>query len=142
MTDAEIETFLDALPFVAGMGITFAGTDEEGGALLEAPLLPALSAPGPLFPASVVGAVGDVAAVCACLKALPSGWAAATLDFTLKMTSPAKGTRLRARGRVLRPGRTLSTAQADLWALVGPDDAGPPTHCGTLLATTRNYALR
>src|SRR5258705_751079 len=48
---------------------------------------------------------------------LPDGWAASTIDYTLKLLAPAVGEKLVARGRVVRSGRTLTVAAADVFAV-------------------------
>jgi hypothetical protein len=45
---------------------------------------------------------------------------------------------LRARGRVLHAGRTNSIGVGDVYAVAGDSEA----LCGTVLATTRNYAVK
>lgn len=95
---------------------------------------------GPLgaFPTAIVGAVGDMAAVSSCLSLLPLGWAAATLDFTGKMTGGARGDMLRAIGKVLQNGRTTSVASSEIYVVTG----GQPVLCGAVLATTRNFEIK
>ena len=90
-----------------------------------------------MFPASMVGTAGDVAAVSSCLSLLPKGWALATLDFTVKMTGIAKGEKLKAKGRVLQAGHTNSVGAADVYIVA----AGKEALCGTVLATTRNFKI-
>ncbi len=139
MTKAQtgIDAFLSRLPFVCEFGIAPILV-EPGRVIVEMRYQDRFSTPPGLFPASIVGAVGDVAAVSSCLTMVPAGHAVATLDFTIKMTNPARGERLRAEGRVLQHGRTISTAAADIWAGDGGDDL---IHCGGLLATARSFKL-
>jgi acyl-coenzyme A thioesterase PaaI-like protein len=82
---------------------------------IELPFDERFSGPKTLFPASIVGTAGDVAAVSSCLSLLPKGWALATLDFTVKMTGVAKGEKLKAKGRVLQAGHTNSVGAADIY---------------------------
>jgi acyl-coenzyme A thioesterase PaaI-like protein len=56
-------------------------------------------------------------------------------DYTLKLLAPAVGEKLIARGRVLKLGRTLSVAAADVFSVL----TGEETLCATALATIRNY---
>lgn len=58
-----------------------------------------------------------MAAACAGATMLPDGWAASTIDYTLKLFAPAVGEKLVARGRVVRSGRTLTVAAADVFAV-------------------------
>ena len=107
-----------------------------GNVTIELPFDERFSGPKTLFPASIVGTAGDVAAVSSCLSLLPKGWALATLDFTVKMTG-ANGEKLKAKGRVLQAGHTNSVGAADVYVLA----AGREVMCGTVLATTRNFKL-
>ena len=114
VTEPDVVSFLSALPFVREYAISIVSV-MPGEVTIDLPFDERFSGPPGQFPASMVGAAGDVAAVASCLSLLPKGWALATLDFTIKMTGVAKGDKLRARGRVLQAGRTNSvgeTAQA------------------------------
>ena len=133
----EIKAFAAALPFVREYGIDIVAV-ASGEVTIELPFEARFSGPVDQFPAALVGAAGDVAAVSSCLSVLPSGWALATLDFTVKMTGAAKGEKLRAKGRVLQAGRVNSVGAADVLAVTG----GKETLCGTVLATTRNFELK
>ena len=137
MTDtaglADVRAFLAQLPFVQEFRIGLV-SDLAGAVVVEMPFLERFSTPPRNYPASVVGLIGDVAAVSSCLSLLPAGWAAATLDFTVKMTGFAAGEKLVARGRVLQNGRTTSVGAADVFAVSGREES----LCGTVLATTRN----
>src|SRR3954466_5801604 len=133
----EIETFIATLAFVREYAIRVALTS-PGEVVIELPFDERFSGPPGQFPASMVGAAGDVAAVSSCLSLLPQGWAVATLDFTIKMTGVARGDKLRARGRVLQAGRTNSVGAADVYIV----SAEQETLCGTVLATTRNFQVK
>jgi uncharacterized protein (TIGR00369 family) len=88
-----------------------------------------------LFQAGPVGTLADMAAACAGATMLPRGWGASTVDYTIKLVAPAAGDELVARGRVVRSGRTLSVAAADVYAVRG----GTESLCATALATIRNF---
>ncbi|MFC4271068.1 PaaI family thioesterase [Sneathiella chungangensis] len=128
--------FLPSLPFVKTHGVRLLD-DSPGHIVIEAPFQEALSTPPDLFPASVVGTIGDIAAVSSCHSLLPKGWACATLDFTVKMTGQARGEKLIARGRVLQNGRTLSVGAADIYCISEEEEK----LCGTVIASTRNFRL-
>src|SRR3978361_97544 len=68
-----------------------------------------------VFQAGPIGTLADMAAACAGAPRLPEGWAASPVADTLKLLAPAVGDKLVARGRVLRSGRTLSVAAADVF---------------------------
>src|SRR5215467_13070776 len=111
--EAEVKSFVSALPFVQEFSITITSV-VPGAVTVELPFDERFSGPPGQFPASMVGTIGDVAAVSSCLSLLPRGWGVATIDFTVKMTGFAKGELLRARGRVLQNGRSVSVGAADI----------------------------
>jgi uncharacterized protein (TIGR00369 family) len=88
-----------------------------------------------VFQAGPIGTLADMAAACASVTLLPQGWSASTVDYTLKLLAPAMGEKLVARGRVVRFGRTLSVAAAEVSALRD----GVETLCATALTTVRNF---
>jgi acyl-coenzyme A thioesterase PaaI-like protein len=134
---ADLKAFLSTLAFTREYAIAIVAS-APGSVTIELPFAERFSGPVGLFPASMVGTAGDVAAVSSCLSLLPKGWALATLDFTVKMTAPAQGERLRARGRVLQNGRTNSVGAADVYVA----SAAGEILCGVVLATTRNFKIR
>jgi acyl-coenzyme A thioesterase PaaI-like protein len=99
VTEPDVVSLLSALPFVRQYAISIVSV-MPGEVTIDLPFDERFSGPPGQFPASMVGAAGDVAAVASCLSLLPKGWALATLDFTIIMTGVAKGDKLRARGRV------------------------------------------
>lgn len=134
---ADPRALLRLLPFARELGISIVSA-EPGTVVVEMPFAERFSTPPNHFPASIVGALGDVAAVSSCTSKLPNGWAGATLDYTVKMTAPAQGEKLLARGRVLQAGRTTSVGAADVFAVSGNREV----LCGTVLATARNFQLK
>src|SRR5271168_435716 len=137
LDESDVKSFLAALPFIREYAISVVSYS-PGEVTIELPFDERFSGPKTLFPASMVGAAGDVAAVSSCLSLLPPGWALATIDFTVKMTGIAKGQKLLARGRVLQAGRTNSVGAADVYVVAD----GSEFLCGTVLATTRNFQIK
>jgi acyl-coenzyme A thioesterase PaaI-like protein len=133
----EMERYLSQLAFIREHGIKVISA-AAGAVTVELPFNERFSGPPGHFPASLVGTIGDVAAVSSCLSLLPKGWGIATLDFTIKMTGPAKGKRLQARGRVLQNGRSISVGTADVFTVSGTENV----LCGIILASTRNFEIR
>jgi uncharacterized protein (TIGR00369 family) len=62
--------------------------------------------------AGAVAAIADYAA----LSLMPSGAGVLTTEFKINLVAPATGDRIVARGRVIKPGRTLTLAQAEVVA--------------------------
>jgi acyl-coenzyme A thioesterase PaaI-like protein len=137
LDENDVRSFLSGLAFIREFSINLVSV-ERGCVTLELPFAERFSGPPNLFPASMVGAAGDVAAVASCLTLMPRGWALATIDFTVKMTGVARGKVLRARGRVLQDGRTNSVGAADVYVI----SDGAERLCGSVLATTRNFKIK
>ena len=87
--------------------------------------------------ATAVFAIADFAAVSAAGTLLPEGWINATIDGTLKIVAPARGTHLVAHGRVVDAGRVLTVCAAEVYAVEG----NRQTLCATLLGTARNIDM-
>lgn len=121
------------LPFVKNHGIELVEV-AKGRAVARLPFNAAFATPPDLFPAAMVGMLGDIAAITACSAAGPPGAACSTLDFTVKMTAPARGSHLEAEGTALQAGATTAIGKADIFA-VSP--AGERRHCAVVLATGR-----
>jgi uncharacterized protein (TIGR00369 family) len=64
--------------------------------------------------AGAVSAIADSAAGYAGLTVMPAGAGVLTVEFKINLLAPAAGERLIARGRVVRAGRTIVVAQAEV----------------------------
>jgi uncharacterized protein (TIGR00369 family) len=71
--------------------------------------------------AGAVSAIADSAAGYAALTLMPAGRGVLTAEFKINLLAPATGDRLVARARVIKAGRTLTLAQADVVAETGGD---------------------
>ncbi|WP_062992725.1 PaaI family thioesterase [Nocardia anaemiae] len=90
------------------------------------------------FQGGVIGSLADFAGGSAAGTLLPVGWVNMTLDYTVKLLAPARGEHLVARGRVVKPGKAITVAAADVYGV----DQGIETLCATALVTMRNIDLR
>jgi uncharacterized protein (TIGR00369 family) len=127
-----------AMPMAQTLQLQFRRVD-AGHVELEVPISEAFCfRPGQLQ-ATAVFAAADFAAVAAAGTLLEPGWINATIDATLKIVGPARGTRLRARGRVVDAGRLLTVCAAEVYAVDANDNE---TLCATLLGTARNIEAR
>ncbi len=81
--------------------------------------------------AGLTFSIGDSAAGYAALSLMPEGAEVVTAEIKINLMAPARGHRLIAEGRVLRPGRRLMTVAADVWA----DTDGTLVHIATLTGT-------
>ncbi|MDX6484595.1 MAG: hypothetical protein QOE95_2366 [Gaiellaceae bacterium] len=126
--------FLMEMPIAKHLGFSVTGI---GPGLFEItqPFREELSFRAGVFQAGPVGTLADMAAACAGMTMLPRGWAASTVDYTIKLFAPAAGEAIVARGRVVGLGRTLSVTAAEVYAVRG----GKETLCATALTTIRNF---
>lgn len=69
------------------------------------------------FHGGIVGTVADNACGYASFSLAAADASVLTVEYKLNLMAPASGDVLIARGRVLRPGRTLVVAQADVFAV-------------------------
>lgn len=112
------------------LGATLAHV-EAGDVLIQLPFSAALTQQHGLFHAGAVVSVVDSACGYAALTLMPPGSEVLSVEFKVNLLAPARGVRLLARGRVLRPGRTLTVCQGE--AVIVTD--GGETMCATMLAT-------
>jgi uncharacterized protein (TIGR00369 family) len=77
---------------------------------------PAVSQQHGFVHAGAVSAIADSAAGYAALSLMPAGVGVLTAEFKINLLAPAAGDRLVARGRVVKAGRTLTLAQAEVFA--------------------------
>ena len=81
--------------------------------------------------AGVVATIADSACGYAAYTLMPADSSVLTVEYKINLLAPARGDRFVARATVLRPGRTLTVAQADVFASTG----GTETRAATMLAT-------
>jgi uncharacterized protein (TIGR00369 family) len=81
--------------------------------------------------AAVLTAVVDVACGYAAMTLMPPGCSVLTIEYKANFLAPAQGERVVARGRVIRPGRTVTVCAGDVVAV----DQGQEKLVATLLAT-------
>ena len=81
--------------------------------------------------AGVVAAIADSACGYAALTLMPAAAAVLSVEYKVNLLAPARGERMRASGRVVRPGRTVTVCTGDVLAL----DRGAETAVATMLAT-------
>ena len=66
--------------------------------------------------AGAVSAIADSAAGYAALSMMPMDRGVLTAEFKINLLAPAAGERIVARGKVVKSGRTLTLAQAEVFA--------------------------
>src|SRR6185436_15599041 len=75
----------------------------------------------------ILGMIADTACGYAAFSLMPAGCSLVTVEYKMNILAPARGS-LVARGEVVKPGRTLTVARAEVYA----DDG---THVATMQQT-------
>lgn len=88
--------------------------------------------------AGAVSTIADSAAGYAALTVMPAGAGILTAEFKINLLAPATGEELRAFGRVVKAGRTLTLATAEVFAVSG----GVRKLCAMMTATCMTIAGR
>lgn len=83
------------------------------------------------FHAGTTASIADSAAGYAALSLYPAGTGVLTTEFKINLINPARGERLVARGRVIKPGRTLTVCRSDVYGIAD----GAERHVATALLT-------
>ena len=92
--------------------------------------------------AGVVTAIADSACGYAALSLLPTGAEVLTVEYKVNFLAPATGTRLVARGRVIRCGRTISVCASDVTAAGDRIDIHVATMLATIVQSGKNVRTR
>ena len=88
---------------------------EPGLCVIEMPYAPGVSQQQGFFHGGAIGAIADTAAGYAAYSLMPAGSEILTVEYKLNLVRAAVPPILRAEGRVLRAGRTLSVCRADIY---------------------------
>jgi uncharacterized protein (TIGR00369 family) len=86
--------------------------------------------------AAALTAIADVACGYAAMTLMAPGASVLTVEYKVNFLSPAQGERMLARGRVLKPGRTVTVCTGDVLAVIGGEERLVATMLGTM-ATVR-----
>ena len=75
-----------------------------------------------LFHAGVTSSIADSAAGYAAFSLFEAGNGVLTTEYKINLVAPGMGSEIVARGRVIKPGRTLTTCRSDVYARDGNDE--------------------
>lgn len=95
------------------------GEITPGFCAVELPFSAAVAQQQSVFHAGAIGAIGDVAAGCAAASLMPAGSAVLTVEYKINLVRAARPPMLRAEGRVVRAGRTLTVCRTDVFRVDG-----------------------
>ena len=98
---------------------------------IRLPYKPELTQQHGYIHAGIIGAIGDSAAGYAAYTLMPRDSSVLTIEYKMNLLAPGDGDLLIARGEVVRAGRNLVVARADVYAM----KAGNEIHCASLLQT-------
>ena len=85
---------------------------------------PAISQQQGYFHGGAIGAIADTAAGYAAYSLMPAGAEILTVEYKLNLIRPAVPPTLRAEGRVVRAGKTLTVCRADVYHMLGAGGLG------------------
>jgi uncharacterized protein (TIGR00369 family) len=83
------------------------------------------------FHGGIVGMIADSAGGYAAFSLMPADASVLTVEYKINLLAPSDGARLIAKGRVTKPGRTLSVCHVDVFV----ERDGHEHLCATLLQT-------
>lgn len=92
------------------------GDISRGSVEISLPPSPAISQQHGFVHAGAISAVADTAAGYAALSTMAPCRGVLTTEFKINLLAPAVGDRFIARGKVLKAGKTLTLAQAEVFA--------------------------
>ncbi|MCB8949195.1 MAG: PaaI family thioesterase [Ardenticatenaceae bacterium] len=117
--------------FMAYLGAELTAVS-PGNVTIEMPVTPELSQQHGFVHAGATTAIVDSACGYATLSLLPPGSEVVTVEFKMNLLAPSLGVKMIAHGRVVRPGRTLTVCQGELF---GEDEGGTRKLCAIMTAT-------
>jgi uncharacterized protein (TIGR00369 family) len=104
---------------------------EPGLVEIELPYRAELTQQHGFFHAGITSTIADNAAGYAAYSLMPADASVLTTEFKINLLAPADGDELRALGRVIKPGRTLTVCEVDVFAVKD----GRAKLCAKLLET-------
>lgn len=115
MNRDEAEAVFALAPFIGDLGMRLVDIG-EGWLEAELRVVDRLRQQHGFVHAGVVATLADHSAGGAASTVIPVGSTVLTADYTIHLLRPAIGDLLRCRGEVIKQGRRLVIAQADVWA--------------------------
>jgi uncharacterized protein (TIGR00369 family) len=109
-------------------------TVEPGLCVIEMTYAPGVSQQQGYFHGGAIGAIADNAAGYAAYSLMPAGSEILTVEYKINLVRPALPPTLRAEGRVLRAGKTLTICRADVYHMK-EGGAGELEACALLQST-------
>ncbi|MFN4127779.1 PaaI family thioesterase [Pannonibacter indicus] len=105
-------------PFMGHLGASLSHL-APGEVDIEMPHRAELTQQHGFFHAGSTTSIADSAAGYAALSLYPAGTGVLSTEFKINLLNPGKGGKLVARGRVIKPGRTLTICRSDVYGVTG-----------------------
>jgi len=109
---------------------------EPGRVVISAPILPGSRQQHGVAHAGLTFALGDTAAGYSALSVMPLDSEVMTAEIKINLLAPGRGERLRATGKVIKPGRRLLVVSAEVHALDGDEETLIAVLTGTMVPVT------
>ena len=133
--EARVRESFGSLTFMRTIGAQLLSV-APGEVEIELPFRSDLTQHHGFLAAAALTAIVDVACGYAAMTLMAPGASVVTVEYKVNFLSPAQGERMLARGRVLRPGRTVTVCAGDVLAVIGGQERLVATMLGTM-ATVR-----
>lgn len=127
--------------FMSSIGAELAAV-RQGEVEIVLPFSEALTQQHGFIHAGVVTTIVDTACGFAALTLMPDDAAVLTAEFKVNLMSPAKGERLRAIGKVVRPGRTLMVCLGEVFAEEGGKSKQVALMTATMMVVNTSTGLK
>ena len=127
--------------FMSSIGAELAAV-RQGEVEIVLPFSEALTQQHGFIHAGVVTTIVDTACGFAALTLMPDDAAVLTAEFKVNLMSPAKGERLRAIGKVVRPGRTLMVCLGEVFAEAGRKSKQVALMTATMMVVNTSTGLK
>lgn len=121
-TERKVRDSFAAQSMMATLGATLVRID-AGMVEISAPILPGTRQQQGFGHAGLTFSIGDSAAGYAALTLLPADSEVVTAEIKINLLAPARGDRLVARGRVIKPGKRLCVVSSEVYAITSNKEA-------------------
>ena len=92
--------------------------------------------------AGIVATILDSACGYAAFSLMPADAAVLTAEYKINLLRPAAGERFAARGRVVRPGKTLTVCAGEVFAVDGGEEKAVAAMLATIMAVAEREGVR
>ena len=106
---------------------------EPGAVTIELPFNDKLMQQHGFLHAGVVSTIADSSCGYSALSVSEPGTGVLTIEYKVNLTAPASGDRFRARGRVIKAGRTICFTESEVWGITGAKEKLVATMSATIM---------